>query len=274
MAGAAEVRREPSLGEAQALASTGKKTILVVEDDRRSLDLMTLYLHGAAFDVHVARDGEEGLERARALQPSAIVLDIMLPRLDGWDVLALLKSDPRTAGIPVVIVSMLDERGRGFALGAADYLVKPVARDEVVATLSRWTATAPRTVVVLSDDPLVFELLDSVAPMAGYRLLRATDDVAVDLAEAERPAVLILDVLTTGVDAFEVVGRVRADPRTATLPIIVLTVEAMTPETKERLHGQIDRMAQKSELDRIMLLGLINSVTEPGERTEDRWLAS
>ncbi len=184
----------------------------------------------------------------------------MLPRLDGWEVLALLKADPVTAGIPVVIVSMLDERGRGFGLGAADYLVKPVTRDHVVAALSRCATTAQKTVVALSDDPSVLELLDSVASHAGYRLLRATDEeTAVAIAAAEHPAVLIVDVLTTGVDGFEVIARVRADPRTASVAIVVLTAE-MTLDSKERLYGQIDRVAQKSELDRTSLLGLIESV--------------
>jgi signal transduction histidine kinase/CheY-like chemotaxis protein len=267
--GASVVGRDRSLEEAEVPVPAGARTILVVEDDDHSLELMTLYLRGDEFEVRVARNGEEGLELARALRPSAIVLDIMLPRLDGWDLLSLLKSDPRTADIPVVIVSMLDERGRGFALGAADYLVKPVTRDEVVAALSRWTITAPQTVVALSDDPLVLELLDSVASHAEYRLLRASDeDAAVAFAGDERPAVMILDVLTSGVDAFDVVGRVRADPRTAAVPIVVLTVDAMPSENKQRLYGQIDRVAQKSELDRGTLLRLIRSVTE-GEHTED-----
>jgi CheY-like chemotaxis protein len=184
----------------------------------------------------------------------------MLPRLDGWDVLALLKADPRTVGIPVVIVSMLDERGRGFALGAADYLVKPVTRDHVVAALSRCATTAPETVVALSDDPSVLELLESVASHADYRLLRATDgDTAVAVAAAEHPAVMIVDVLTTGVDVFDVIARVRADPRTAAVAIVVLTAE-MTLDSKQRLYGQIDRVAQKSELDRTTLLALIQSV--------------
>ena len=263
------------LAEVPAPVGTKKRTILVVEDDRHSVDLMTLYLGGAAFDVHVARDGEEGLELARSLQPTAIVLDIMLPRLDGWDLLALLKTDPRTSRIPVVIVSMLDERGRGFALGAADYLVKPVARDDVVAALSRWTTTAPQTVMTLGDDPMVLELLDSVTSHAGYRLVRATDgENAVALAQAERPTVIIVDVLSAGVDVFDVVDRVRADPRTATIPIVVLTTEAMTSESKKRLHGQIVRVAQKSELDRDTLLALVDSLTEPGEPTEDAWRAN
>jgi signal transduction histidine kinase/CheY-like chemotaxis protein len=257
---ATEVNRVRPLVDGQAPRPTRTRTVLVVEDDPDSLELMTIYLHGAAFDVRIARNGEEGLELARALQPSAIVLDIMLPRLDGWEVLSLLKADARTAGIPVVIVSMLDERGRGFALGAADYLVKPVTRDHVAAALSRCATTAPETVLALSDDPSVLELLDSVASHGGYRVLRATDeDTAVAFAGAEHPAVMIVDVLTTGVDAFDVISRVRADPETAAVAIVVLTAE-MTADSKQRLHGQIDRVAQKSELDRATLLALIQSV--------------
>ena len=104
---------------------------------------MTIYLRGAAFDVQVARNGEEGPFRARAPAERDRPRH-HAPALDGWEVLSLLKADPRTAGIPVVIVSMLDERGRGFALGAADYLVKPVTRDHVAAALSRCATTAPK----------------------------------------------------------------------------------------------------------------------------------
>ena len=121
--------------------------------------------------------------------------------------------------------------------------------------------------VALSDDPSVLELLDSVASHAGYRLLRATDeDTAVVLAGAGHPAVMIVDVLTTGVDVFDVVARVRADPRTAAVAIVVLTAETMTSDSKQRLYGQIDRVAQKSELDRTTLLALIHPVRDRGRR--------
>jgi signal transduction histidine kinase/DNA-binding response OmpR family regulator len=269
------VEREPSRAEGIAPVGKEHRAVLVIEDDPRSLDLMTLYLQGAAFEVHAARDGEEGLELARSLQPSAIVLDIILPHLDGWDLLALLKGDPRTAAIPVVIVSMLDEGGRGFALGAADYLVKPVSREDVVATLSRWTTASPQTVVNLGDDPVVLEMLESFTADGAYRVLCATDgDEALALARAERPTVIVVDVLTKGVDVFDVVRRIRADPVTATMPIVVLTSEGMTTESKELLHGQIDRVAQKSELDSDMLFRLVDSLTKPNERTEDAWQAS
>ena len=250
--------------EVHAPIGSETRTVLVVEDDRLSLDLMTLYLRGAAFEVHAARDGEEGLELARSLQPSAIILDIKLPRLDGWDLLALLKKDPRTAHIPVVIVSMLDERGKGFALGAEDYLVKPVARDDVVAALARWTTSGPQTVMMLGDDPVVLELLDSVTSTAGYRSIQAVDGTqAVALAQAERPTLILIDVLSAGVDVFDVVDRIRADARTAPIPIVVLTSRAMTAESKNRLHRQVVRVAQKGELDRDALLALVHSITEP-----------
>ena len=106
-------------------------TVVVIEDDRRSADLLTLYLEGAGYAVVVAGDGVDGLELVRRVEPVAVILDVRLPRLDGWDVLARLKADPATASLPVVIVSMIDERGRGFALGAAEYLVKPVDRERL-----------------------------------------------------------------------------------------------------------------------------------------------
>src|SRR6185295_2766808 len=111
--------------------------VLVVEDDRRSANLLRVYLEDAGYAVSVARDGVEGLELAGRLQPVAVILDILLPRLNGWDLLAQLKSNPATSEIPVVIVSMTDEQGAGFALGAAEFLVKPVDRTRLLSALSR-----------------------------------------------------------------------------------------------------------------------------------------
>jgi signal transduction histidine kinase/CheY-like chemotaxis protein len=118
-------------------AERDMETVLVVEDDQHSAELLTVYLEGAGYRVVVARDGVEGLEQARRLRPRAVVLDILLPRVDGWDLLARLKADPATADAPVVVVSMLDERGKGLALGAVEYLVKPVGRDELLEALGR-----------------------------------------------------------------------------------------------------------------------------------------
>jgi signal transduction histidine kinase/ActR/RegA family two-component response regulator len=117
-------------------APTGFPRVVLVEDDRPSIDLFSAYLEGAAVDVVVARDGEEGLDVVRRMKPAAVVLDIRLPRMDGWEVLRALKSDPVTADVPVIVVSIVDERPRGLALGAAEYLVKPVRRDDLLSVLA------------------------------------------------------------------------------------------------------------------------------------------
>ena len=115
----------------------GTGTVVVIDDDRRSIDLLTVYLEAAGLRVVSASDGRRGVELIRALQPAIVVLDILLPGLDGWQVLESLKADPATAAIPVVVVSILDERGRGLALGATEYLVKPVSREGVLDALAR-----------------------------------------------------------------------------------------------------------------------------------------
>jgi signal transduction histidine kinase/CheY-like chemotaxis protein len=127
----------PTEEDVQAAAERDMETVLVVEDDPHSAELLSVYLEGAGYRIAHARDGAEGLELARRLRPRAVVLDILLPRLDGWDLLSRLKADPATADSPVVVVSMLDERGKGLALGAAEYLVKPVGREELLEALER-----------------------------------------------------------------------------------------------------------------------------------------
>jgi signal transduction histidine kinase/CheY-like chemotaxis protein len=123
--------------EARADGARDMDTVLVVEDDAHSAELLVLYLEGAGYRTAVARDGAEGLELARKLRPRTIVLDVLLPRVDGWELLSRLKDDPVTAASPVVIVSILDERGKGLSLGASEYLVKPVGRDDVIEALVR-----------------------------------------------------------------------------------------------------------------------------------------
>jgi DNA-binding response OmpR family regulator len=112
------------------------RSVVLIEDDRPSLDLMSAYLEGAHWEVSVARDGAEGLSTVRRVEPAVVVLDIRLPRVDGWDVLRALKADPTTASIPVIVVSIVDERAKGLSLGAAEYLVKPVGRGELLDALA------------------------------------------------------------------------------------------------------------------------------------------
>jgi signal transduction histidine kinase/CheY-like chemotaxis protein len=235
-------------------------TVVVVEDDRRSFDLLRVYLEGAGARVVSARNGEEGLDTVRRLSPAGVVLDILLPGIDGWEVLAQLKADPATAAIPVIVVSMLDDRGRGFALGAAEYLVKPVGKDQLLAALYRAAAMPERkhTVVAIDDDPLAIELVRANLEPEGWTVLgAATGQEGLVLIRERQPSAVLLDLLMPGMDGFEVVEALRADPDTKSVPVVILTSKSMTQQDKERLKGRITYVARKTEFDLSGLAGLL-----------------
>ena len=221
--------------------------MLVVEDDRRSAELLRVYLEGAGYSVTEAADGVDGLDLARRIRPTVIVLDIGLPRMNGWELLARLKDDPATSAVPVVVVSMLDARGAGFALGASEYLVKPVGHEELLTALARCVPRSRRgAVVAIDDDPRDLELASAALHREGWSVLRATNgDEGVELVLRYRPAVVLLDLLMPGTDGFAVVERLRSDPRVAAIPIIVLTARDMTPADRERLDGRVSLLVQK-----------------------------
>jgi signal transduction histidine kinase/DNA-binding response OmpR family regulator len=247
-------------GEPVTAVSDGTRGILVVDDDRRSADLLRVYLEDAGYAVSIARDGVEGLELARRLRPAAVILDILLPRLNGWDLLAQLKSDPATSEIPVVIVSMTDEQGAGFALGATDYLVKPVDRARLLDALSRCVLPRGegRTLVAIDDDPVDLDLLEAVLAPEGWRVVRATGgEEGVRAVLKERPAVVVLDLLMPDVDGFAVVEQLRADPLVGDVPVVVLTSKEMTRADRERLAGQISFLAQKGSFPQAELVSLV-----------------
>jgi signal transduction histidine kinase/CheY-like chemotaxis protein len=247
-------------GVAAEPASGPGPTVVVVEDDRRSFDLLRVYLEAAGARVVRARDGKEGLDTVRRLSPAGVVLDILLPGVDGWEVLAQLKADRGTAAIPVIVVSMLDERGRGFALGAAEYLVKPVGKEQLLAALYRAAALPEQkhTVVAIDDDPLAIELVKACLEPEGWTVLgAATGQEGLALIREQQPSAVLLDLLMPGMDGFEVVEALRADPETKSVPVVILTSKSMTPQDKERLQGRITYVARKTEFNLSGLAGLL-----------------
>jgi signal transduction histidine kinase/DNA-binding response OmpR family regulator len=245
------------------LAPRPSPLVLVVEDDPASVSLLKLHLAAADFEVAVAHDGATGLELARQLRPVCIVLDIVLPVLDGWDVLVRAREDPALRSTPIVVVSMLDERGKGFALGAADYLLKPISADALLATIRR-LARPPRraaTLLAVDDDPLAIELIRLALQPEGYTILTASGGAeAIELARQDLPDLIILDLLMPDVNGFAVVEALRSDPRTAEIPIVVLTSKTMTAEEKDRLNGRISHLAGKSSFDRAAFLALVHGL--------------
>ncbi|MGH8064404.1 MAG: response regulator [Candidatus Entotheonellia bacterium] len=242
--------------------------VLVVEDDPPAAELLRLYLEGAGCRVEVAWDGEEGFAKACQLQPALITLDLLLPKMDGWDLLVRLKEEPSTREIPVVIASIMEQRGKGFALGAADYLVKPVSREDLVSALQRISLTRrPRetvTVLAIDDDPMALELVDAILSREGFQVRKAYGgEEGGAAARREIPALIILDLLMPEVDGFTVLERLRADPATATIPNVILTSQHLTPDEKTRLNGEIACLARKGEFSRAAFVELIRGLLQP-----------
>jgi PAS domain S-box-containing protein len=252
----------PELRAAQA----GRPVALVVEDDTAASKLLSIYLTEAGFSVEVAADGEVGLQRVHDLRPAIITLDILIPKLDGWDLLARLKTDHTIAAIPVVVVSILEERGKGFALGASDYLVKPVDREELIGTVQRVVPAGGSdahgmTVLAIDDDPLVLELMDAMLTPEGFTVLKAGDGrEGLRLARLRRPDLIVLDLLMPGVDGFQVVDELKRDPDTAGIQIIILTSKSLTPQDKDKLNGRIVDLKQKGEFSRADFVAQLRTV--------------
>jgi signal transduction histidine kinase/DNA-binding response OmpR family regulator len=244
-------------------AGDGRPLVVVIEDDRRSLGLLTLYLRSAGLRVLGVGNAATGLDAVRRELPAAVVLDIRLPDLEGWEVLSALKGDASTVAVPVVVVSILDERGKGFALGADEYLVKPVSREDVLAALARVRALPERgTLLAIDDDPHAVQLVQTVLQPAGWRVVTATDGAAgIAAARSLLPTAILLDLLMPGIDGFEVVEALRRDERTSGIPIVVLTAKAISSAEKDRLRGQISYVAQKGDFDPALLVELVRRAT-------------
>jgi CheY-like chemotaxis protein len=210
----------------------------------------------ARSSVRTAASGQEGLTLARALRPVAITLDVMMPEMDGWAVLAALKADAELAAIPVIMLTMMDDKEMGFALGAVDYLTKPVDWGHLVAVVRRLGAAGSRDpVLVVDDDPTMRELVRRALEKEGLGVVEAAHGRAA-LAELarRRPALILLDLMMPEMDGFEFLDACRREPAWRDIPIIVLTAKELTDEDRRRLNGCVEKVLQKGAYSRQSLL--------------------
>jgi GAF domain-containing protein/CheY-like chemotaxis protein/anti-sigma regulatory factor (Ser/Thr protein kinase) len=245
--------------------ATGVSTVLVIDDDSAVRDLMSRFLAKEGFRVVTAGGGDEGLRRAREIAPDVITLDVLMPGMDGWSVLAALKADPALAEVPVVMLTMLDDRNLGYALGAADYLTKPIDRDRLVAVLARYRRDLP--VLVVDDDADFRELARRMLEREGYTVIESENGrAALDRLRNATPGAILLDLMMPEMDGFDFVAAVRAEASWRAVPIVVITAKDLSPEEHERLNGYVARVLQKGALSRETLLGEVRDLVTASAR--------
>jgi DNA-binding response OmpR family regulator len=224
---------------------------LVVDDDDKSAELLRLQLENAGFRVVHAATAEAALEMAAQETPDLVSLDINLPGINGWEFLESFRQVPKFVNIPVVIVSVIADRSRGLSLGANQVLQKPVGREELVRALHAMgfpcQGAPPQTLLVIDDDPKAVQLLNNYLMPAGFKVLSAFGGrEGIEVAQRQLPDLIVLDLMMPEVNGFDVVDALKLDPRTATIPIIILTAQSVSAKERAQLGDDVQQVMEKS----------------------------
>jgi signal transduction histidine kinase/CheY-like chemotaxis protein/ligand-binding sensor domain-containing protein len=257
---------EPPISERPPVPSHASM-ILVIDDEANARDLIARTLRKEGFAVELASDGRTGLEMARKLKPQAITLDVMMPGMDGWAVLHALKADSVTAGIPVVMLTVVDDRQIGFALGASDYFTKPIDWAQLSQALRKYRkAAVNRTALVVEDDPQTREMFRRTLIREGWQVLEAENGLkALERLNGQVPAVIFLDLMMPEMDGFEFVRRLRHRPDGRQVPVVVITAKDVSEEDRRRLNGGVAKILRKGDFSTEELVAQVRALVAAKE---------
>jgi PAS domain S-box-containing protein len=246
----------------QKISRSGVKTILAIDDDPQILSLYERYLRPKGFQVISLKDPQRAKERVRQLEPFAVILDIMMPGYDGWRVLEDLKSDPETRSTPVIICSILEEEDKGFSLGAADYLVKPVVEDDLLSSLDRLnTDGSIREVLIIDDDPNDLRLLGTMISNQGrYKpILAEGGQAGWNAIQSKVPHAIVMDLFMPDVDGFSLLEKLHEDKELRNIPVVVVSSSDLTNEQRNQLQALGQKLLQKGSLQEQELIATIEN---------------
>jgi PAS domain S-box-containing protein len=246
---------------AAAVTDENAGSVLVIDDDQRVHDMLQRTLAKEGLRVFAAFSGEEGLKMARELRPDAITLDVMMPGKDGWAVLAALKSDPELNEIPVIMLTIVDDQNLGYALGANEYLTKPIDRERLINVLKRYTGPDTlQSALIVEDDGDVRDVTRRILELAGWTVEEAGNGrIALERLATFRPGIILLDLMMPEMDGFQFVEELRKHPEWKSIPVVVVTAKDLTAEDRERLSGQVGSILQKGAFNREDLLAEISA---------------
>ncbi len=256
----------PAALPAKHAGPNGRTTVLVIDDDPEVGDLMRRALSKDGFHVEVATDGKTGVQCARQLQPAVITLDVMMPSVDGWAVLSALKADAATADIPVIMLTVLDEKRMGFALGAADYLTKPIHFQRLHVVLAKYRKPDRQpAVLIIEDDPATRDMLRRTLEKEGWQVAEAQNGrVGLEALSRAEPDLILLDLMMPEMDGFEFMDALRQREDGRGIPVVVITTKDLTEEDYRRLNGNVERILQKSAVSCDELVAEVRSFLTGG----------
>ncbi|MCK5706784.1 MAG: response regulator [Candidatus Aureabacteria bacterium] len=243
-----EDNKEPVIFIDKKAHNYKKEPILIIEDDMSAIKLYEKILKSHGYDVVWETQGSRAIDKVKEIKPFVIFLDIMLPDRSGWDILTELKTLPSTKNIPIVMSSILTEQNKGFALGAVEYLVKPVAEDDLLSVLKRIKLKGKK-VIVIDDSHLDVLLVSKILEKWDYEIFKAHDGKeGLDKINQIMPHVIILDLDMPVMDGFQVVDKLKRREATKMIPVIIVTAKDLTEKEKKSLAGKIDALIMKSHL--------------------------
>ena len=240
-------------------------TILVIDDDPEASEIIRRFLEKDGFNVVTALSGEQGLRLAHELHPTAITLDVMMPDMDGWSVLRALKVDPLLHAIPVVMLTMVDDMSKGYALGATDYLTKPVDRERLHRILARYQRPGDQLhcVLLVEDDKATRDMTTRVLEKADWQVIEAGNGrEALEQLARQQPQLILLDLMMPVMDGFDFLIEMRATPAWRNIPVIVITAKDLTEEDRCILSGKVEQIIEKGACGHEQLLNLIRQIVE------------
>jgi CheY-like chemotaxis protein len=249
---------------AHSLPPQTHNCVLVIDDDPKVHRLIELTLRNQGYLLRFAGTATEGLKMAQQLHPAVITLDVMMPDMDGWSVLAALKADPELAHIPVIMLTIIEERDLGFALGASEYLLKPIDRNQLTAAMKKYLRGSPvGEVLIVEDDATLREMLRRVLEMEKWTVVEAENGaVALDRLRAAHPSVILLDLLMPVMDGFQFLAELHKQEQWRQIPVIVITAKHLSTEERARLQGQTEKVFEKASYVREELIREVRACVE------------